>query len=251
MSLNPNTLVSVHCYQGDADQVRMLLPWFEHHQAPLVICSPVDSPVTNIGHHLCLHDGRAGHVGAHTWERQRLQMERLLTLGNECRWFLLNDADSICLTPKLPAYLFDEEDVVWGNVVDDFRKPGQVWDDLPPWPLDYHAGYPGVASQPPYVMSRYAMEKMCKALVGIEVCPITPFLDWAFVKAPLDAGLKIKPFRAGVSCITTSVPGRIIVGQHITDKGAIFIHSIKERDGLEAVLAARKARLSAYPGEHR
>lgn len=249
MSLNPGLLVSVHCYSGDAGQCHMLMPWFEHHQSPLVFCSPTDKPVTGMKHHMCLHDGTAGHIGAHTWERQRLQMERLLTLGNECRWFLLNDADSLCLKPKLPAYLFEDENVVWGNYVDDFRKPGQSWNGQPPWPLDYHAGYPGAALQPPYIMSRSAMIKMCKALVGIEVCPITPFIDWAFVKAPIDAGLRIRGFRDGVSCSTTGPNGRAIAARHVRDNGAIFIHSVKERGGLNAMLSARAARLAKHPEE--
>lgn len=246
--LNPGLLVSVHCYQGDAKQVKLLMRYYAHHQAQVVVVSPNDSPVGNIGKHWCITAGEAGYIGTKTWIRQKLQMERLLALPGNFRWFLMNDADSICLAPKLPAYLFEDDNVMWSNLINDFRRPGETSHGVT-WPLDYHKGFPIWASQPPYVMSRAAMMKIAAQIPNVPEDPITPFIDWVMVAAPTLAGVKLKPFQRGASCGTGTPEGLATITKHVGEKGATFIHAIKHPVALQTVLAARAKWLATHKDE--
>ena len=55
--MNPDTRVSVHCYEGDGHQVRDALTLYLHHGCPVTVFSPVDSPVMVDGV-VCRHVGR-------------------------------------------------------------------------------------------------------------------------------------------------------------------------------------------------
>jgi hypothetical protein len=223
--LNPDLLVACHCYYGDRQQVLELLPMMEHHKASLVIVSPTDSPVTGIGPHLCITAGKRAYIGQDSWDRQYLQLKELLQFPH--KWFLLNDSDSFCLSPKLPDYLFEDEDTVWSNEVEDFRKPGVPWGPYNPIPVDYHAGYPIIAMQPPYFLSRKALQKIVDTCEGLVACPITPYIDWWWIPAVYKAGLKHKCFRDCVSCESKSRIGQKWMKLRIS-QGAEFIHSVKK-----------------------
>ncbi len=225
MNQNNSVLVSVHCYQGDRKQVEEILPFWEHHGYPIVIVSPKDSQVHGIGPHICRAEGKRAYIGQDSWDRQRLQMEVLLEYPQN--WFLLNDADSFVITPKLPYYLFEDENVVYSNEVDDFRKPGQSWQGLKPWPMDYHQGYPLIAMQPPYFLSRMALENIVIASKGLVACPITPFIDWWWIPACYASGVKHKRFPTGASCETVTSNGIAVMSECVGKRSATFVHSIK------------------------
>lgn len=197
---------------------------YEHHKMPIVIISPTDYPVNQIGKHICAHAGLRGYIGQISWDRQYLQLKRLLDFPQQ--WFLLNDSDSFCLSPKLPDYLYEDEDTVWSNEVDDFRKPGQPWGPYNPIPIDYHQGYPIIAMQPPYFLSRKALQKIVDTCEGLQACPITPFIDWWWIPAIYTAGLKHQCFRNCISCESQSHVGQRWMRQRI-EQGAEFIHSVK------------------------
>jgi len=116
MPMNEDTLVVVHCYEGDADQTRILLPYFMHHETPVLLLSPEDSPVV-IDHPgiTCLSAGKKGWKGRHTLRRQVAHWK--LALQQPATWFFLNDADSLCLTAKLPEYLYSDPFKLWCNVL--------------------------------------------------------------------------------------------------------------------------------------
>jgi hypothetical protein len=233
---NQDVLVVVHCYSGDKKQVQELMPVLEHHGLPIVIASPVDYPVTEMGPHICITAGERAYIGQKSWDRQHLQLKALLQFPQ--KWFLLNDSDSFCLSPKLPDYLFEDEDVVWNNEVEDFRKPGVPWGPYNPIPHDYHAGYPIIAMQPPYFMSRKALEKIVAASEGLQACPITPFIDWWYIPATYKAGLKHKKFLNCVSCESKTGGGQRWM-RHCIRHGAEFIHSVKTGRIMKDMLSAK------------
>jgi len=243
--MNPGLLVAVHCYQGDRHQVEMLLPYFCHHEAPVVIVSPVDSQVHYIGPHHTKCAGLVQYFGQKSWDRQYAQLKLLLIDYPEIEWFLLNDADSFCLTPKLPDYLFEDKYTVYSNEVEDFRKPGGNTFTPPGmdyWPLDYHAGFDLVAMQPPYFLSRQALEKIVETCEGMAACPTTPFIDWWWIPACKKAGLKHLPFRTGASCETVTPNGKACMRSAILTSGATFIHAVKDQEALNGVLTAHYER---------
>ncbi len=237
-NLNPDLLVSIHCYAGDKQQVMDLLPAFEHHQAPIVVVSPVDSQVHGISMHICRCAGGVGYIGQVSWDRQYEQMKLLLDYPQQ--WFLMNDSDSFVVIPKLPDHLFEDKNTVWSNEVTDFRVPGQSWQGMPPWPMDYHKGYPLIAMQPPYFMHRNALEKIVKHAKGLKACPTTPFIDWWFVPACYAAGVKHRRYNRGASCENVTPLGKAVMRECVKDRQAQFLHSIKTKEVCDDLLKLYK-----------
>jgi len=246
-TLNPALLVSVHCYQGDAHQVRMNMAYYEHHQAPVVIVSPEDSPVGDMGPHWCRSAGQKGYTGISTWKRQKVQMQLLFDMPGNFNWFLMNDADSFCLTPKIPEHLFPDDNTLYSNLVNDFRRPGETSFGVT-WPIDYHVGYPLFAAQPPYLVHRHALKRIIAAVDNVPDEQITPNIDWLMVCAPHRAGVKLAGL-PGASCETITDNGRAVMRECIIKRGATFIHAIKNKEGLQAVRTAYASRLETYPQE--
>lgn len=238
--MNENTLLAGFGYAGDAKQIEILLPVWEHHQVPIVVMSPIDSPIETMKGHICKQEGLRAYIGQKSLDRQWMQMRTILEFndasGKPFEWFLFNDSDSLVLTPELPKYLYEDQDTVWSNEVDDFRRPGQSWQGGPPWPLDYHKGLPLIAQQPPYFMHRSACQRMVNIASSIKMCPITPFIDWYMVQLTVKAGLKHKPFRNGASCETTTPNGIAVMSECIAKRGARFIHAVKTKESLDKIL---------------
>ena len=236
-TLNPDVLTVVHCYSGDRQQVIDLLDVYEHHDTEVVIISPVDSPVHNIRHHDTRVAGEVAYIGQKSWDRQHAQLELLLEYP--CKWYLLNDSDSFILTPKLPAYLFADENIVYSNQVHDFRV------DDPRWGPTFHAPLPPIAMQPPYFLSRKALEKIVKASKGLEACPVCPFIDWWWVPACYAAGVKHAPYQFCASCETVTPNGIAVMSQCISELGAEAIHAIKRKEIKELMLHLHRRRNEA------
>lgn len=240
----PKVLISVHGYAGDQNQIELLRPLYEHHGLPVVIVSPEDSPITKMGPHICRSAGKRAYVGQLSWDRQHEHMK--LLLGYDFDWFLMHDSDSVCLEPKLPDYLFQSENTLWANVVDDFRKPGETYitdsGESITWPKDYHAGFPILAAQPPYFCHRRVLEKLVSVGPG-QACPITPFIDWQMIYLSVKAGVEIKNFHGcAASCETVSSLGRAVMRECIVVRGATFVHAIKSVEARDHVIKAYKER---------
>ncbi len=214
------------------------MPVYEHHGYPIVIVSPDDSPIVKMGGHICITAGKRAYIGQLSWDRQYLQLKALLQFPQE--WFLLNDSDSFVITPELPDYLFRDDNVVWSNEVDDFRKPGESWQGGPPWSLDYHKGYPLIAMQPPYFLSRKALQKIVNTCEGLEACPTTPFIDWWWVPASYKAGIKQRRYVGCASCETVTPNGLTVMSNCIRDQSATFIHSVKSGHVMNQLLNVYK-----------
>ncbi len=243
--MNESTLLVGCGYAGDAHQIKVLLPVWQHHNIPIVVMSPIDSPIESMGPHICRTEGLRAYIGQKSLDRQWMQMRAALEFnqadGTPFQWFLLNDSDSFVFTPELPAYLYEDPEIVWSNQVNDFRVPGESWQGLPPWPLDYHAGFPLVAMQPPYFLSRQAMQRMVDIASSIKMCPICPFIDWWMVQATITAKLKHSGFRTGASCETTTANGLAVMSQRVREYGATFIHSVKTQYALDQLTRVYKS----------
>lgn len=235
-NLNPDTLVVVHCYAGDRQQVLDLLPVYEHHECPIVIISPDDSPVRDIGPHICETAGKRAYIGQDSWDRQYLQLKRLLKYPQ--KWFLLNDSDSFCVTPKLPEFLYRDDNVVWSNEVDDFRK------DMPEFGPQFHLPLAQIAMQPPYFLSRKALQAIVDNTENMQACPVCPFIDWWWVPACDKGHVKHARYPQCASCETVTPNGVAVMSQCVGERGASFLHSIKSRSVVDRMCALYK---SSYP----
>lgn len=218
---NPDTLVSVHGYAGDAHQVRFMMPYFLHHDCPVVVMSPEDSPITEVqvGKKAGVTyetGGKRAYIGQLSLDRQIIHMQMLLK--HPQKFFLMNDADSVCLSPQLPQYLYDEPEVMWSQVVSDAMhiRPDPNY----PWPR--------LAFQPPYFCSRGVLEKLLTVASDIKAEPQTPFIDWCMMAWAVAAQVPFKSFPDGISCATERNPqGTYWMSGGIQHNGVIFLHSIK------------------------
>lgn len=231
---NERTIVSVHGYAGDADQVRLIMPYYRHHQCPVYIVSPVDFPldlrkVPGMGLKY-IYAGKRAYTGQLSLDRQKLQMQELLKLKGY-DYFLMNDSDSVCLSPELPRYLYDE-DVLWSNVVSDEMHIRT--DPKYPWPR--------LAFQPPYFCSRKILEGLVEVADSIPADPQTPFIDWCMMAWAVGGKVPWKnfPTTQGVSCPTRNYePGKKLMGDMIRYHGAVMLHSIKTMDALQVAAWSR------------
>lgn len=243
--IREHTRVVVHCYAGDKELVRQHLSMYKHHDAKLLVLSPENAPVRFRGIE-CRQAGEAGYFGQPSLDRQRKHLEILLEYPEQ--FFLLNDADSLCLDPVIPRYLYEEASrgVVFSNEVVEWRP---------------HASpYPKIAMQPPYFLSRDAIRVMLGVADrdAVRAHPVTPFIDWYMLALTEEAHLIHKNFPDGASFPAwrrNHLPDTVQLGhnpKHKNDpkgvirgdemmrdrvsKGAIFLHSIKHQEVLEVLL---------------
>jgi hypothetical protein len=233
--MNPETAVSVHGYSGDVQQVNFMMPYYQHHRVPVYIVSPTDAPINkqNIvrsargGEVSFLTGGARQYTGELSLIRQRIHMELLLQTPHN--WFLMNDADSVCLSPELPGYLYAEPDVFWSNVVSDEMHPREEGYE-----------FPRLAFQPPYFTHRSVLEKLVREAPGLAANPRTPFIDWLLMALCVRSRVPFKNFVGGCSCPTNNYPPGIAhMVDRIQNQGATMLHSIKRRQELLTMAHAR------------
>jgi hypothetical protein len=146
------------------------------------------------------------------------------------KFFLVHDSDSVCLSPKLPAYLYAEPNVLWSNVVSD---------EFHPRAADYK--FPRLAFQPPYFFSRSALDKLIVAAPTVEPNPRSPFIDWCMMAWAVTAGIPYKTFPDGMSCGTgaDNPLGVKCMTEGVGIHGKIFLHSVKRREMIRALAHQR------------
>lgn len=148
-----DTLVVVHCYEGDKDQVDTFLPFWLHHGAPVLLLSPADSKVK------VEHPGvKYASAGKRGWKGQQTLARQLrhwkLALKEPQNWIFLNDADSMCITPELPDYLYSDPNKFWCNVL--CHENEHLESDKP-------------NLNPPYFMHRDVLKALVKAADAIQI----------------------------------------------------------------------------------
>jgi len=244
-----NTLSVVHCYAGDKDLVKRHMPLYKHHNGNVLVLSPEDAPV-NIKDVECRSAGGRGYFGQVSLDRQRQHLEILLQYGYE--YFLLNDADSMCLEPVLPRYLYNPDNVhtLWSNQVLEWR---------PHW-----SPYPKIALQPPYFVHRSSIERMLSVAhwPQVQAHPVTPYIDWYMLALACESGVPFQTFPDGASFPAwgwteigeTQELGHDVKHKHdpsgkirgdllmhdAVSRGRIFIHSVKHEGVLKDLIATHE-----------
>jgi hypothetical protein len=253
--MNPNTHVSVHCYEGDGHQVRDAMELYLHHQCPLTIISPTDSQVVIDGVECRFAGQREGSIKTHVFsssgdmkprtvtagpianQRQIEQMKLLLTYPE--KFFLMNDADSFCLSPEISQYLYDSPDIIWCNYVEDplgENRPG--YDGYPP-------EFPFCAMQPPYFMSRASMEKLIAVSGSIVPNKIMPWIDHFMIQLAFAAKIKVERFTDSVAADVDRYPQYMPETLNlIQNYGRVFVHSSKSPTTWKPMIEARKKYLA-------
>jgi hypothetical protein len=230
--MNPDTRVAVCCYAGDQHYVIKALDNYLQHECPVVVLSPEDSKAEirypGIENRFA---GKRAYIGQDSLDRQRKHMELLLTFPEE--YFLVHDSDSVCLTPELPHYLYEEPDILWSNLVND---------DIPEHQAAYPEGFPHIAMQPPYFMSRKTVRALLTGTEGVIANPTLPFIDHFFPQLAWATKWPYRGFPDGASCSTDpSLPcGEQILAKLVRESGHVFLHSIKRREVLDRLMEERK-----------
>lgn len=251
--MNSDTRVIVCCYEGDGHQVAEALEFYLQHGCPVTVLSPEDAKVTiehpNVTN---LYGGKAAYIGQDSLDRQAIHLQ--LCLGFPENHFLLHDADSIMLDPKIPDYLYSEPDVVWSN---------QVFDDIPEHQATFEADWPHVAFQPPYFLSRKTITAMLavKDDPRVQASPVMPFIDYYMVQLTMVAGLPWRRFMDCISCpiavdlrklhVSTRDKETYGMGMKIAleavARGAYILHSVKNHLAIRTLMEARKAYVAGHP----
>lgn len=248
--MNTNTRITVHCYAGDQHQIHV--PAYTHHGCPVTVFSPTDSPAEVSGVEN-VHAGLRAYTGQLSLDRQLEHLKIMLTYPED--FFLCHDADSVCLDPIIPRYLYAEPDIVWAN---------QVEDCIPEHQPFFH-GWPNIALQPPYFLSRKTIEAMIDVSTDPRAVasPMMPFIDFYMVQLTMLAGLPWQRFRDCISCPITADPlkrdgldaklraiydqNTDAVMQSVLHKGAVMLHSVKDPDRVQEFLQARLHFLAGNP----
>jgi hypothetical protein len=232
--MNPDTRVSVHCYAGDGHQVRDALELYTHHDCPITVLSPADSPVTIEGldcRYAGQRDGSVEHrlvdgairivtKGPIANQRQVEQMKVLLSYPEN--FFLMNDADSFCLSPKFPDYLYQQPDIVWCNHVNDTLPMNQ------PGYAGYPPDFPHAALQPPYFLSRRSMERLLSVVDQIVPNEVMPWIDHFMLQMAYKAKVPYRRFPDSVASDVDRYPQNLAPALDLIRRnGAVFVHSSK------------------------
>lgn len=235
--MNRETTIVVCGYAGDVDQIKNAMPFYRHHECPLLILSPDNSKIgyesfPGIQHLTCWSAGQQAYIGPESLVRQKKHLELMLRFPHQ--WFLVNDSDSFCIAPEIPRYVY-ESDVLWSNVVSDEMHTRH--------PHEYPNGYdfPRLAFQPPYFMTRRIIQGLIDIADSVPADPKTPFIDWCMMAWAHRAGLPYAGFHDGVSCPTRNYgPGLCVMSDAVRHRGAAFLHSVKDLSVIKHLERDRK-----------
>lgn len=238
--MNEKTLIAVSAYSGDLHQVEANLQCYKHHECPVLILSPKDGAIQSVSDKKvkCIMAGEKGWIGPQTLKRQR-EFLRILS-EQRADYFLFNDADSVCLSPKIPDYLYDPAymDVFWSNEVTDTNPAPTM--------------LPRIAMQPPYFFHRDVLRKIIRSsatpALSFTQRPYpngklpepTACIDHWMLQVVYAANVRHKSFPNGASFETTSEHGLNTMREHVGRQGKIFIHQVKTRKVLDTLLVDRR-----------
>lgn len=233
--MNENTLVVVSAYAGDQHQVEDLFPVYRHHGCPILILSPTDAPIIQLSGNpdgvYYQQRGLAEWAGEKALDRHKSFLSLLSSLPYER--FLFNDADSCCLSARLPNELWDGS--CWSNeVLDTNSAPSKL---------------PKIAMQPPYAFNHDALQKLASVLESpatsystvtaegeLPVPTLCP--DHLQLQLCHAAEVPHRNFLKGASWETRSELGISEMCRRVRE-GTIFCHSVKAPDRLHRLMAAR------------
>lgn len=216
--MNEKTLVSVQCYLGDVGRVlNNMASYLHHHPAPVVIMSPKDSQV-NIPGLICRElDGNQAYIGEESLARQRSCLKTLLEYPFE--FYLLNDSDSVCISPEIPRYLYADREVFWSNELPD--------------PRTHPTELPRLAFQAPYFFSRDVLKKLVAVCDDVKANPVTPYIDHFMLQLVYAADVRHKSFTSMESphgsCFhcSESATWEDMQSERIKNHRRVMLHQVK------------------------
>lgn len=235
------TLVAISGYSGDQHQIESNWPVYAHHKCPVLILSPKDAPIGKIHNSQNISAGLKGWIGPHTLNRQKMFLRELLSQSYD--FYLFHDADSVCLAPTIPRYLYDTSDVFWSNEVTDTNPSPSM--------------LPKLAFQPPYFFSKRVLQSLVRTaatpaqsftvLTAQGTMPLpTECIDHWMLQIVYAAGLQHRSFPDGSSWETSSELGLTQMSEHVRAHGKIFIHQVKEKKVLDRLMADRAIYLNRH-----
>lgn len=238
--MNEDTLIAACGYAGDAHQIQMFLPHYEHHNVPFIVLSPSDSKIEKMGNHICRSAGRRAYIGQDSLNRQREYLQILAEYP--FNWFLLHDSDSFCLSPRIPPYLYNMSGFIFSNEVGE--------------PRPHSSPYPKIAMQPPYFFNREVLEKLLAVSEGIQAHPITPYVDYYMLELTQKAGVGRHSFTAFETYSTVPLPSERIAKNpweemfyHVGHMGRVMVHPIKDHETYLRLKQERRNYVKQY-GRH-
>lgn len=232
--MNDDTIVVVSAYAGDQHQVEANLPVYLHHRCPVVILSPADKPIVRVADARvhCQWAGEAEWAGPKSLKRHLRFLNMMLEFRQS--WFLMHDADSVCLSPDLPDYLYQSK-AAWSNEVPDLNTGASLLRK--------------VAVQPPYFFHRDVLE----AIVAKAANPptsyygeitgdpiVTQCIDHYHHQLSAECGFPEKSFPDGASWETSSELGLREMTRKVRDDGTVFVHQVKSSSALLTLLGAHE-----------
>jgi hypothetical protein len=233
--MNEDTRIAVCCHAGDGYLALQHLGLYLQHGCPLTVLSPEDSKVTidypGVDNK---YGGKRAYTGPDSLTRQAEHLRLLLQYSEN--YFLIHDADSISLAPKIPDYLYERE-CVWSNVYQDTTLHQQV---------EYPEGWPHVAFQPPYFLSRKTIERMLAVKDRVIPSKIMAFIDFYMLQLTMTAKLDWDTFHEGITGPLFHPVHESIAIDKIKNHGFIFIHAAKDERATNAFVEARRQ----YVTEH-
>ena len=157
----------------------------------------------------------------------------------------MNDADSMCLSPKLPDYLYEEPDVLWSNVVWIESQGEKDESD--------RRRLPNVALQPPYFASRRTLAALLAMSFPYQNS-FDGFIDHFMTRAAVESGIMWKGFHDGISSALSMNNNELQRAQvAVRHRGAVFIHGVKTPRFWQPLVTAHQEWINDYraPGDHR
>lgn len=233
-------LVAVSGYRGDQHQIENNFPCYHHHRVGVLILSPEDAPITALAgnpegvyYRQC---GSAEWAGPKSLVRHALFLRALLE--TPYTHYLFHDADSVCLSARLPRYLLDHPNVFWSNEVQDTNSGASL--------------LPKMALQPPYFFSREVLERLvdvvdrpapsyCAPVSEGGMPLVTNCIDHYQLQLCHAAGVPHFSFPDGRSFETGSDVGLAEMARNVRHNGVIFVHQVKNRPVLDRLMAERLA----------
>ena len=220
--MNENTLIVVCCYAGDRHQVKNFMPLYLHHECPVLILSPEDAPVTaeNLVAHPQVSYRSAGRRDYNTplaLARMKLHLQILLEQPQE--FFLIEDSDCVCLSPKLPRYPYWTRDQIWSSIISDSMHKR---------PESYKL--PRIAFHPPLFLSRALVAKLVEVWDSCPPDPQTPFIDHHIMQLAVKHDIPYATFENADSLPAWGLDGHYTneMSKAVRKGGRIFVHSVKE-----------------------
>jgi hypothetical protein len=241
----------------------MLHGWLRH-ECPVLIVSPEDAKV-EIDHPgvECRWAGKRGWAGWHTLDRQIAHLSIIEEYSQT--YFLYNDADSFCLSAKLPEYLYqtdtffsnENDNLIFYDTCKFLAETLDPKDDEQLLDVQFAARFliekcdgildipklreiQSLVFQPPYFFNRQVLSRMLDSAEASksEDNTLIPFIDWWWPRVIELTGTPHQTHPAGKSDITEMRVSIVEAYRKVKEQGCKMVHSITKRENLDYLIEA-------------